>query len=270
MVKRIKRLIYRILDVVDRAHIGAYAAQSAYFFMLSLIPMLLLLLTMIQFTPVTKADVMLAVVKVFPKSVTSFIVTIVNQVYNQSRAIIPVTAIAALWSAGKAVLAMTYGLNCVYENTETRNYFMIRARATFYTLLFIIIIVLSLVLSVFGNSLSIFINKHADWLSLIVDQILKMRAVLTIPILIAFSMLIYKFLPNHKTKFAQQLPGAIFTSFGWMLASYVFSVYLDIFKGFNSMYGSLTTVVLIMLWLDFCMYVMLLGGIINCLFVKES
>lgn len=271
MIKSIRRLAKQISGLVGSAHTGAYAAQSAYFFVLSLIPMLLLLLTMIQYTPVTKADVLEAVVIVFPKSVTSFVVTIVNQVYNQSRAIIPVTAVAALWSASRGVLSMTRGLNCVYENNETRHYLLIRVRSTFYTLLFIVIIVFSLVLSVFGNSLSIFINNHAVWLSKVMDQLLQLRAVLTIPVLIAFSMLVYKVIPNHKAKFWQQLPGAIFTSFGWMLASYIFSIYLDVYKGFSNMYGSLATVVLIMLWLYFCMYAMLLGGIINSLYqAKES
>jgi len=268
MVKKIIKLVYKIMDIVDRAHTGAYAAQSAYFFVLSLIPILLLLLTMVQFTPVTKADVMLMAVQVFPKSVTSFVIIIIDQVYNQSRAVIPVTAVMALWSAGKGVLAMSYGLNCVFKCNETRNYVIIRIRSAFYTLLFIAIIILLLVLSVFGNSLSTFVNNYAEWLSRIMDWLLQMRAVLTVPVLILFSMLIYKFLPNHKATYRSQLPGAIFTAFGWMLASYVFSVYLDIFKGFSDMYGSLTTVVLIMLWLYFNMYVMLLGGIINRLFVK--
>ena len=48
-----------------------------------------------------------------------------------------------------------------------------------------------------------------------------------------------------------------------MIVSWIFSVYLDIFKGFSSMYGSLTTIVLIMLWLYFCMYILLFGGEVN-------
>ena len=48
-----------------------------------------------------------------------------------------------------------------------------------------------------------------------------------------------------------------------MIVSWIFSVYLNIFKGFSSMYGSWTTIVLIMLWLYFCMYILLLGGEVN-------
>lgn len=247
-------------------HIGAYAAQSAYFFVLSMIPIILLLLTLVQFTPVTKADVLKAVVEVFPTSVDDMIVAIVNQVYNQSRTIIPITAIVAMWSAGKGVLSMTSGLNCIYESTETRNYIFLRLRATVYTLLFIIAIVLSLVLSVFGNSLSLFIYEHAPVVSHIIDIVIRVRTLFSLVVLTGIWILVYRFLPNRKnTTLRKQLPGALFTACGWLLLSFIFSIYLDIFTGFSDMYGSLTTIVLIMLWLYACMYAMLLGGELNAM-----
>ena len=122
-MKRLKEIYQKILNMtadVTEDHVGAYAAQSAYFFMLCMIPIILLLITMVQYTPVTKADVMTAVIQVFPTSVDSMITSIVNQVYNQSSGIIPITVVVALWSAGKGVLAMTSGLNCVYKCNDNR------------------------------------------------------------------------------------------------------------------------------------------------------
>ena len=134
--------VNEFLEKVGRDHVGAYAAQSAFFLVLSLIPIILLLLTLVRYTPVTKADVM------------------TNEVYNQSRAVIPLTALMTMWSAGRGVLAITNGLNCIHEEIETRNYIFLRIRAAFYTVLFIIAIVLSLVLLGFGNSISMFVNEH--------------------------------------------------------------------------------------------------------------
>ena len=128
-MKKIKELYDDIMELtgeITKDHVGAYAAQTAFFFMLCMIPIILLLLTMVQYTPVTKADVMTAVIQVFPSSVDSLITSIVNQVYNQSSGIIPITIVVALWSAGKGVLAMSSGLNCVYNCRETRNYFFLR------------------------------------------------------------------------------------------------------------------------------------------------
>lgn len=267
-MKKIKQLYQNITNItagVSADHVGAYAAQTSYFFMLCMIPIILLLLTMVQYTPVTKADVMTAVIQVFPSSVDSLITSIVNQVYNQSTGVIPITIVVALWSAGKGVLAMTSGLNCVYKCNETRNYVFLRIRATIYTVMFIIVIIFLLVLSVFGNTLNLFIAEHIPIMLGVAEKLLETRIIITPIVLVAFSLMIYKFLPNRRDKFRYQLPGAMFSAVGWMIISWIFSVYLDVFKGFSSMYGSLTTIVLIMLWMYFCMYCILLGGELNVL-----
>lgn len=268
MKREIIEKIMNIPKAVRDHHISAYAAHAAYFFMLSLIPIILLLLTMVRYTPVTKADVMTAVVQVFPSSVDSLITSIVNQVYNQSSTIIPVTVFVALWSAGKGVLSISTGLNSIYGCPETRNYIYLRFRATFYTVLFLIAIILLLVMSVFGNSLNILITSHIPAIKSLADKLIEMRTVVTPIVLIGFLLLIYKFLPNRRDLFRKQIPGSVFTAIGWLVISWVFSVYLDIFKGFSDMYGSLTTIVLIMLWLYFCMYCILLGAEVN-IYLKD-
>ncbi|WP_346662409.1 YihY/virulence factor BrkB family protein [uncultured Merdimonas sp.] len=265
-MKKIREIYQKITAVTEEIgsnHVGAYAAQSAYFFMLCMIPIILLLLTLVRYTPVTKADVMTAVMQVFPSSVGSTMATVVNQVYNQSMGIIPITIIVALWSAGKGVLAVTNGLNCVYKCTETRNYVILRLRSTLYTMMFLLVILFLLVLSVFGNSLNIFVSEHLPIFREFADRMIEIRAILTPVVMVAFSLLIYKFLPNRRDTLFRQLPGAVFAAIGWMAISWVFSVYVDVFTGFSSMYGSLTTIVLIMLWMYFCMYCILLGGELN-------
>lgn len=263
--KEVYLKVNKITRDISQDHVGAYAAQSAYFFMLCMIPIILLLLTLVRYTPVTKADVMAAVIQVFPSSVDSLITSIVNQVYNQSMSIIPITVIVALWSAGKGVLAMSSGLNCIYNCQETRNYVYLRIRATLYTVMFLIVIIFLLVLSVFGNTLNIFISNHVVFMKKMADWLIEMRTIIMPITLMIFSILIYKFLPNRKDKVKKQIPGAIFAAVGWMIISWIFSVYVDVFQGFSDMYGSLTTIVLIMLWMYFCMYTILLGGEVNIL-----
>lgn len=85
------------------------------------------------------------------------------------------------------------------------------------------------------------------------------RIYFSLPVLTFFWDLVYKFLPNRgasgKTTLRKQLPGAFFTACGWIALSFIFSIYLDIFKGFTNMYGSFTTIILVMLWLYGCMYI---------------
>lgn len=266
---RIKRYVLRVMEVVNSHHTGAYAAQAAYFFVLSMIPIILLLLTMVQFTSLTKDYIMTAVLQAFPTTVEGLIESIVDQVYSQSGTIIPITLLVALWSAGRGVLSITTGLNCVYESRETRNYIYLRIRASLYTVIFLVAIILSLVLSVFGNRIAIMLNEHFPVLIRLTDLVIRSRTLITLCVLTLFWDLVYKYLPNRKnigkTTMKKQLPGAIFTACAWQIISFIFSVYLDIFTGFTTMYGSLTMIILIMLWLYMCMYVILLGGEVNAI-----
>ena len=266
---RIKRYVLRVMEVVNSHHTGAYAAQAAYFFVLSMIPIILLLLTMVQFTSLTKDYIMTAVLQAFPTTVEGLIESIVDQVYSQSGTIIPITLLVALWSAGRGVLSITTGLNCVYESRETRNYIYLRVRASLYTVIFLIAIILSLVLSVFGNRIAIMLNEHFPVLIRLTDLLIRSRTLITLCVLTLFWDLVYKYLPNRKnigkTTMKKQLPGAIFTACAWQIISFIFSIYLDIFTGFTTMYGSLTMIILIMLWLYMCMYVILLGGEVNAI-----
>ena len=264
-MKKILKKVFEYVERVARHHVGAYAAQSAFFLVLSLIPIILLLLTLVQYTPLTKADVMTAAYEVFPITIRTTIVSIINEVYNQSTVIIPVTALVAIWSAGRGTMAISNGLNSIHGQVETRNYFFVRMRAAFYTVLLIIAIVLCLLFLGFGNSISILLNKHIPVMRYATEFIIEIRTTVVLCILFIFSICVYRFLPNTPRKLTRQWPGAIFTAFGWTLTSYFISVYMEIFKGFSNMYGSLTTIVLIMLWFYFSMYILLLGGEINLL-----
>ena len=269
MMRKLEKL-FEITGYIKKNHVGAFAAQAAYFLMLSMIPIFLLLLTIVQVTPVTKTDVLLALTRMFPEEhMQSFLVNIINQVYSQSQAMIPVTALAALWSAGKGVLAINAGLNCVYNTRDTRNFFIVRIRASFYTVIFILVIVLGLTVSVFGNNLSLLISQYFPFLRGIIVIVLESRTIASFLIWFCFALVVYRFLPERRYKLRNHVPGAVFTSVVWMVISFGFSAYLTFFKGFAGLYGSMTAIVLVMLWLYFCMYAMLVGGLINSRMVAK-
>ena len=70
-------------------------------------------------------------------------------------------------------------------------------------------------------------------------------------------------MPKHKTQLKKQVYGAIFGAIALNVISFVFSRYLTIFKGFSITYGSLTTVMLIMMWTYSCFYALFLGAELN-------
>ena len=149
-VKTIYQIVWNFIKRMERDHVSAYAAQAAYFIMLSFIPIIMLLLALLKYTPVTQAELQRIFEGGVPDSVYPMILQIINEVYSRSSTLIPMTALVTVWSAGRGVLALTRGFNCIYKVDETRNYVRLRIRSSGYTVLFIISVVLSLTVMVFG------------------------------------------------------------------------------------------------------------------------
>ena len=269
LIKKIIKLVRGFLKAMNEDHVGAYAAQSAYFIMLSFIPFIILLLTLIQYTTLTRADIYGAAQVIVPDSMNGFVIDIINEVYSKTAVTISLSAITAAWSAGKGFLALMRGMNSVYDVEEQRNYIILRFRSAIYTIVFVISIILSLVVLVFGNSIHRAAVVHMPFLAVITGMILKLKDIVAIAFFTLVFMLLYKFVPNRKARLLSQAPGAVFSSVCWYLFSIGFSLYVTYAPGLSNMYGSLTTIILVMLWLYFCMYIILLGAEINSYFEEQ-
>lgn len=268
-IKKIIKLVRGFLNAMREDHVGAYAAQTAYFIMLSFIPFIILLFSLIQYTNITKSDIYMITQAIVPDSMDAFVIGIINEVYSKTVVTISLSAIVTAWSAGKGFLALMRGMNTIYKVEEHRNYVLLRLRSAVYTVVFVIAIVLSLVLLVFGNSIHEIVLEHLPFLSFVTGLIVNLKDVVSLVFLILAFMVIYKFVPNRKAKLFSQAPGAIFSAMCWYLFSIGFSIYVDYSPNLINMYGSLTTIVLIMLWLYFCMYIILLGAEMNSYFEKQ-
>lgn len=249
-------------------NISAFAAQAAFFIVVSLIPFLLLFISLVQYTPVRESMVMELVNKVMPAYISPFFVNIIHEMYNRSVGIVSVTAVIAVWSAAKGIQYLNNGLNAVYDIEETRNWLILRLRAILYTLMLIGSIIVSLVLMVFGHSLQRFISEHLPLISKVIARVISMRSLILMAVLIIFFAVLFKMLPNRKATLRSQLPGSIISAVGWALLSFGISVYVDYFNGL-SMYGSLTTMVLVMLWLYFSMYILLISAEVNNIYEEK-
>lgn len=245
-------------------HVSAFAAQAAFFIILSFFPFTMFLLTLTQFLPFTQSDIMDVILTVVPAESKSIVVAIVTDLFSKtSTTLLSFSIITALWSASRGILSITRGLNAIYGKNETRNYFILRFLSMLYTLIFSIVLVLVLTLLVFGNSLYRYIAKIAPLLKNVADIVLDFRMLGVITILVCFFTIMYRFIPNRNGALRHELPGALFAAACWSLLSFAFSIYVDHFSNFSYMYGSLTGIVIIMLWLYVCMTVFFIGAELN-------
>ena len=269
MNKNAAEAVNSIKGFVNRAfrdHVSAYAAQAAYFIILSFIPFILFLLTIVRYTPLTQMMVRQVIAEICPENFRGLVLSIVNEVYGKTSAVVPITLLLSLWSSGKGVQAITNGLNTIYHVEETRDWLTTRLWSVFYTFAFVVAVIVSLVLLVFGNSLQKSLTLWQPWLGRLIAQIIGARTLTAFLFLMAVFLALYKVLPNRKATFKSQMPGAFITAVAWMVFSYAFSLYYTFFPNTLNMYGSFATIILIMLWMYICMNIVLYGAEVNAYF----
>lgn len=257
-------VIWKFVKKMSRDRVRAYAAAASFFLIMSFFPFLMLLLSVIQFTPLTQAQVLETIEHVTPFEVTDAIDNLVGSIYNESYALLSTTAIAAVWASGKGMIGLSDGLNSVNHLEETRNYVMIRFRAVFHTVFMLIALIVGLGIMVFGYRLQELLRTFVPVIAAHPDVTLTLQITISLAILILLFEGFYVFLPNKPKKFRTQIPGAIFTSVAWTVFSYAFSIYLNVVSNMSVIYGGLTTLISVMLWLYTCMYLFFIGAEINC------
>ncbi len=247
---------------LNAKNISSFAASTAFFLFLSLVPMMIVVCTIIPYTPITEQTMLRAIMDILPDTMEPLMVSILADVYDKSAGILSVAAIATLWSAGKGVLALIRGLNEVNEVTEERNYFVLRTVASFYTVLILLILIVLLVFSVFGGMFVEEIMAKIPVTAWFFRGLMHFRFLAVWFVLTILFTMMYTYIPSKKLKFKAQIPGAAFTAVVWSLFSWGFSGYVEFGNSFST-YGSLSVIIIMMLWLYFCFYIILMGAQIN-------
>lgn len=258
------------LDKCKRDNIGAFAAQAAFFIIMSAIPFLMVFTSLLQYTNISQEYVTDLLCRAMPKYIEPILQPILNEVYSRSVGIISITAIIALWAAGKALQYMTAGLNVLNGIDETRNWFVVRFWSIVYTVVFIFAIIIVLILMVFTEYIQGLLDQaFGVWglLVAIVSVRPLIRGLVVFAVLTGLFVWIFTQLPNKKVKALSQIPGALLCALIWYVFSIFLSIYVNFYNGF-SIYGSMSTIVLMMFWLYSCMYIMFMCAEVNVFFAE--
>ena len=125
-------LILGFIKRMQEDHIGAYAAQAAYFLIMSFIPFVLVLTALVQYTPLTYRMLRQVIIGFVPDNLQDFVLKIIAEVFTKSAAVVPISGLFALWSSGKGMQSLIAGLNVIYHVKETRNWLTNRLYSMLY------------------------------------------------------------------------------------------------------------------------------------------
>ncbi len=257
-------LIIHFIVKVKRDDIFALASQLAYYLVLSFFPFLMFLFTLIGFINLDSTTVLEALQTILPITVFELVETIILEIVDsQNTGLLGVSVLLAVWTASSGFRAVIKGVNKAYNLHENRNYIR-RAIMSFLSIIALAItILLSLSLLVFGDVISKHLISNLPFTEVlnIVWNILRYGVIILILILIFAS--IYRYTPAEKVKWKYVLPGAVFTTIGWLIISVVFSFYINNYSNYSRFYGSLAAVFILMIWLFLTSIIFMLGVEIN-------
>lgn len=244
--------------------ITGYAAQSCFYITLSFLPFLMVIMNMLRYLPVTDKDIISILKNISPSLLTPVIEQVISDIYSKPDIpLLSITAFTAIWSSGKGFMSVIHGLNTIYGAKSHPSWIKLRIKSTIYTVLLMLIIVFTLSLLVFGNLLIDVFSVLMPDITGLIQAVLGQKIVLFPSILTIIFTIIFTLIPDRKSSYKQQLPGAAITALGWYLFSNIYSVYADFFPGFSYVYKGLTVLIFGLLWIYFSFIIMFFGAVFN-------
>lgn len=249
--------------------VPALSAQMAYFFLLAVFPFMILLMTIIGSIPLKGADVFGPLGNILPYEAYKLLKVNLEYVADKRKLrILSIGFATTLWAASNGIGAVISGINRAYDVKEKRSFFMVKLVSVLFTMALSAMIVLYFVLLIFGHMIGdymINIGIPSQYRH-IWDQ-LRYLTIIIMMILVFASL--YKYTPCSQLKWRDVLPGAVFTTAGWLLTSLGFAYYVNNYWNLRLLYGSIGGMIALLVWLYLSAMLVILGGEINAVIAYE-
>ena len=251
--------------------IPLHAANTGFFLILSLFPALVLLLSIIRYTPLDVHSLLRFLEGIVPEALLPETELLIVSTYeNTTGAVVSLSAFTALWSASRGIYGLITGLNAIYRVPEKRSFWQVRFLSVLYTFAFLLVLLLTLVLHVFGTGILEWMAGSSFPFFRFLSAVVDLRFFLLVFLQTALFSAMFMALPNRKNTLSDSLPGAFLASIGWLVFSHLFSLYVEYFPTYSRIYGSVYAVALSMLWLYCCISIVFYGGVLNRILMDNS
>ncbi len=262
--------LYKMFDIyiqgIFKDKIGRKAAAISWNFVFSLFPFILFVLSILPFLPhYDKLQFYIFEVlihNVFPGKIEGDVVDYIqNNIMPNTSSISNITIILALIFATNGTFALIDGFN---ENTEEKHNDVKEFIVAFFVTCGFISVVLLALFGVYYSEvvLKLFTPKYD--ISWFVDNLSKIIGFISFPLFYFILLTFFYWVATVKiTKFKQAIPGAILTTFLFVLTTYFFAIYVRNFARYNVLYGSIGTMILLMVWVNVNVYLLLFGNELN-------
>ncbi|MCD7665040.1 YihY/virulence factor BrkB family protein [Listeria monocytogenes] len=249
---------------VGRNDVSGNAAQLAYYMLFSIFPMLLIAATLLAYLHIDKDSVFNMIKEFAPDQIMDFLEENLNNLLTQKNGgLLSIGIIATLWSASNGMNAVMKSLNKAYGVTNKRNYVVQRLLSMFFTLAMLATVGATLLLLVFGQQIGMFLINHLNFSEDFLSFWNNLRWTVTLIVIFVVFTFLYWVASNRRSTLISVLPGALFSTIGWTVASLGFAYYVNNFGNYSATYGSIGVIIILMLWFYLTGIILMIGGELN-------
>ncbi|WNF21230.1 YihY/virulence factor BrkB family protein [Mesobacillus jeotgali] len=271
MKKKLKYYGKSLMAELKKDRATGLAAQQAYYYMLALFPLLILLIAIVPYLNIDPQKAINVVNSLLPSESAELLRdNVVKLVSERNGGLLTFGIIGTIWSASNGMNAFIRAMNIAFDVEETRSFIKARLVSIMLTFGLILAFIVALLLPVFGKVILDTVQSviHIPEPYDIVFNIV--RWIVAIVVMSAVLAGLYRVAPNKHYPFKHVIPGAIFATIVWQLISLGFSFYVSNFGNYSATYGSIGGVIVLMLWLFLTGLALVLGGEINAIYHRDK
>lgn len=262
-MERIKGYLKKLFKILKKPEMAILPSNIAFNIILAIIPLLTIVVLIASYFDISIDLVSNLVSSVMPKQVSTIIIDVISgKGFDKSVGFFNIIAFVV---ASNGTYAIINTSNTLYQIKE-RDYLKDRISSIILLFIVIILFVFLLVVPIFGDNIiklmtsAKLLSSYADD-AIIIFNILKWP--ITLLIIYLNIKLIYTIAPSKNIRSEETTYGAMFTTFGWILATLIFKFYLNHFARYDIIYGNLASIIIMMVWMYFLSYIFVLGMAIN-------
>lgn len=270
LVKKIYSNIISFAKKSKEDSLSAYAAQTTFFIILSFVPLVILVFLISSNIPNLWTNILSYVLNAIPEHMHKYVYYVVDDIMNSgNKSFTIMTVLLALWSSAKSVQALCYGLDRIYGVKREKNYIMTRLISIIYVFILVVLCIVAMVIDIFASHIINAIIKHSHFMVDTTILLLSLRTLFIFFILFVLILLMYYQLPARKGRFRDEIYGAGAAAAALILMTRLFSFYIKYISNMSYMYGGLTSIIVIIIWVYFCVQIVLYGAQVNY-YLKRS
>jgi membrane protein len=247
------------------------SAQLAYFFLLSLFPLLIVLFTLLPYIPIPHQDMLGLISEFAPKETMKLIKkNIADIMSHRNGGLLSFGIIGTVWSASNGINAIVSAFNKAYNVEESRSFIVARGTAILLTFGMIFVFILALVIPIFGKEIGLYLFSKLGYTTEFIKFWNALSWLVSAIILFLIFTVLYWIAPNVRLKCRSAFPGAAFATVGWIISSLGLSFYVSKVSNYSLTYGSIGTIIVLMIWLYISAFIIIIGGEINAFYSERN